>query len=202
MEMLVAVTARKGRNMYTWRVTKYNPVFRDENGVFLRDDWTSVADIGNVLQSNHGQPVTVEAYLSVEDAYIGAIQAFLEGLDVPALHVSHLEKKQKRRQVQRMKQERKMYPALYREEMLPHFLALEDGQSILRGDLTPLCRLILREYVWCKLEAGRSLFVHFGWDYSMYIGATAPCEHTLEGVRQSGLFVEPIIASPYSEDKE
>lgn len=187
--------------MYTWRVTKYNPLFRDENGGFHRDDWTSVADIGKALQSNHGQPVTVEEYLSVENAYIGAIQAFLEGLDVPALYVSHLEKNQKRRYVQRMKQERQMYPTLYGEEMLSRFLALEDGQSILRDDLAPLCRLILREYAWCKLEAKHSLFVHFGWDYYMYIGATAPCEHILEGVRQSGLFVEPIIASPYSEDE-
>jgi len=55
--------------MYTCRVTKYNPLFRDKNGQYLRDDWTSIADIGKILQSNNAQPVTVEDYLSIEDTY-------------------------------------------------------------------------------------------------------------------------------------
>ncbi|HTK10997.1 MAG TPA: hypothetical protein VL485_27740 [Ktedonobacteraceae bacterium] len=185
--------------MEIWRITKYNPLFRNEKGVFLRDDWTSVADIGKSSQSNHGQPITVEEYLAVEDAYVGAIQAFLEELDLPSLQVSHLENAQREREIQRMKQEREMYPMLHREEMLSRFLALEDGQFIQRTDLAPLCRLILREYVWCKLKAGSSLFVHFGRDYYMYIGAAIACTHALAHVRQSGLFAEPIVASPYSE---
>lgn len=28
--------------MYSWRITKYNPIFRDESGVYLEDEWTSI----------------------------------------------------------------------------------------------------------------------------------------------------------------
>jgi hypothetical protein len=43
------------------------------------------------------------------------------------------------------------------------------------------------------------MFVHFGWDYYMYIGATEICEPATQRVRQSGLFVEP-MASLYNEE--
>ncbi len=31
---------------FMWRVTKYNPTFRDENGTYIKDEWTSFSDIG------------------------------------------------------------------------------------------------------------------------------------------------------------
>ena len=33
-------------SMYGWRITKYNPAFRDERGAYLKDEWTSVSDVG------------------------------------------------------------------------------------------------------------------------------------------------------------
>jgi hypothetical protein len=186
--------------MYTWRITKYNPLFRDENGHFLRDDWTSIADIGKILQSNHGQPVTVEDYQSSEDAYIETITTFMKELHVQSLQISYLEKNQKITRVKdRIKQEREKYPLLYREDLLPLWRTLKAGQQLDGQELMLVCRLTLRGYLWCKLEAPTHMFVHFGWDYYMYIGATETCERATQRARQSGLFVEP-MASPYSEE--
>lgn len=33
--------------MAAYRVTKYNPMYRDREGRFLRDDWTSASEISS-----------------------------------------------------------------------------------------------------------------------------------------------------------
>ena len=53
--------------------------------------------------------------------------------------------------------------------------------------------------MWCELEsADRDVFVHWGYDYYMYLGAAVECPQVLERARDRGLFVEP-FASPYRE---
>lgn len=84
---------------YTWRFTKYNPLFRDENGRFLQNDWTSLAEVGKTLAGNNDQFVSVEEYLSLEKNYIEAILTFMRALHISALQVSALEKNNKTSQV-------------------------------------------------------------------------------------------------------
>lgn len=48
------------RNQY--RVTKYNPSLRDDDGVFLREDWTPHFDVGRVF---NGVPLSESSYLDV-----------------------------------------------------------------------------------------------------------------------------------------
>jgi hypothetical protein len=49
-------------------------------------------------------------------------------------------------------------------------LDLKQGAVLGLGDIERICRLNLREALWCKLEDEGGQFVHFGWDYYMYIG--------------------------------
>jgi hypothetical protein len=35
--------------MASYRVTKYDPSKRDENGRYMGDDWTSVSDVGQIV---------------------------------------------------------------------------------------------------------------------------------------------------------
>ena len=37
--------------MNHWRVTKYNPQYRNRKGVYTKEEWTEVADIGNSNKS-------------------------------------------------------------------------------------------------------------------------------------------------------
>ena len=52
--------------MFVFRVTKYNPAYRDRRGSYLRDEWTSGDNIGRVFT---GEVLTPDAYQRVEDVY-------------------------------------------------------------------------------------------------------------------------------------
>jgi uncharacterized protein YydD (DUF2326 family) len=34
------------------RTTKYNPEFRNDQGYYIKDEWTAVSDIGNIFDRN------------------------------------------------------------------------------------------------------------------------------------------------------
>ena len=56
-------------SMLEFRVTKYDPAHRDARGVFTREEWTSVSDIGRRFEAG----VLGEAeYRRVEGAYATA----------------------------------------------------------------------------------------------------------------------------------
>ncbi len=74
------------------------------------------------------------------------------------------------------------------------------GQQVTQKEVADIARLVLRESLWCKLESDR-MFVHFGYDYYMFIGSTEPCESTIKKIEKLGLFVEK-FESPYLEEIE
>ena len=75
--------------MIKYRITKYNPKFRDKNGVYLKDEWTSYDDIGQI---RNYKEVAVEEYLNTEEKYIKAILSLLNEKKVNGLIISDLEK--------------------------------------------------------------------------------------------------------------
>jgi hypothetical protein len=40
------------------------------------------------------------------------------------------------------------------------------------------------------------VYVHFGWDYYMYLGIPIHCPNALSYAKEKGIFVEPFV-SPY-----
>jgi hypothetical protein len=159
--------------MHYFRVTKYDPAFRTAAGAYAKDEWTSFSDVG---RSFCGLTLSREEYLRVESAYVEAAASFLAEDQAPELRVVGLEIRG------------------------DHPSAPVEGSLVAQGDLAAVCRSILRGEFWCKLEAdGR--FVHFGWDYYMYLGVTRPCERAISKAKSLGLFVED-FASPYLDDEE
>ena len=59
---------------------------------------------------------------------------------------------------------------------------------------------VLREELWCRLEGDRG-FVHFGFDYYMYVGVASACPEAQRLAAQLGLFVEE-MRSPYHPEDE
>ena len=151
--------------MKQFRITKYDPQFRDAAGVYTRDEWTSYSDIG--------KNVSREEYEKIESAYIETAVRFLKEQGIVELKVTNLEN--------------------HEERALP--ASLSDGSSIETESLAPIFRGILREEFWAKLEA-KAAFVHFGWDYYMYIGVPDVPMHAADYAARSGLFVEE-CQSPY-----
>ncbi len=62
-----------------------------------------------------------------------------------------------------------------------------------------IARLILRSYFWCILRS-EDIFVHFGYDYYMYIGCKKKCCDVIKTIEKTGLFVEP-FESPYNKEE-
>lgn len=146
--------------MNQYRVTKYNPLNRAPNGVYLLDEWTDFSDIGKTFAGN---VFTAEEYKIVEDNYIGMCLAIWEKSGCPKLSIHSIE--------------------IYDEcAAVPQ--NVEKPQQ-----LTMVIQEILENQVWAKLECCK-LFFHFGWDYYMYIGTDMDRTVLEDCAWQFHLFVE------------
>ena len=63
------------------------------------------------------------------------------------------------------------------------------GEIVPISELREVVRRILREEFWCRLE-GSGSYMHFGWDYYMFIGAKQDCPGAKSLAESLGLFVE------------
>jgi hypothetical protein len=157
------------RNQY--RITKYDPSFRDDDGAFRREDWTSYSDVGHVF---NGITLSESEYLRVEAAYLFAIEACLHDANIESLFLTGLENS--------------------RQTKLPKFV--QDKASLTVTQCINFARFVLRDLAWGKLILPGRAYVHFGYDYYMYLGLPSHCRDAIAAVSQRGLFVEP-FRSPY-----
>jgi hypothetical protein len=172
--------------MFCYRITKYNPKYRDSGGAYLRDEWVLYSDIGKNFQ---GITLDYDMYLKIESAYINAILTFMEYLNLDRLCINKRDSY------------RNASHTAYIRKYFPDTTVLRDGACFDKAAVTHISRLILREKLWCKLEA-ESMYVHFGWDYYMYIGSSKKCSRAVSAIKKTGLFVEVLRASPYDDDDE
>lgn len=156
--------------MLKFRITKYDPQYRDASGAYTHDDWTSYSDVG---QAQAGEVLSLDEYQRVEGAYIDVAVRFLREAGVSEMVVRGFENSGNK-------------STFIREGAV---LTLEQAAEVIRG--------ILREEFWCRLEAGSS-YVHVGWDFYMYIGVPSECPSAQAAAKQHGLFVEA-FASPFAK---
>ena len=171
---------------FRWRITKYNPAFRNKKGHYLPDDWTFFAQVGETID---GKLLTFQGYLHAENTYVDAMMRFLTGVGIaelivtnyvsPALSLTHVD-------------ESKLQDITLRPT------DIWSGKAIGGSELEEVIRLILREVTWCKLEKPSSFYLHFGWDYYMYVGSAFRPEQAIKDIQGMGLFVEE-CTSPYLE---
>ena len=171
--------------MYCYRITKYNPKFRDHTGAYKKDDWISFSDIGKSFEN---KVLSAEGYLNTEEAYIEAISLFMDESRINALKVILLSKHK----------EPNKNDVWYSSSLLETYQSVSDDTMIEKPVALHVARLDLREYIWCKLESEK-MFVHFGYDYYMYIGSAKKPIHIIPQIEALGLFVEKIDESPYMQ---
>lgn len=168
--------------MFCYRITKYNPVQRSAAGSYERNDWTSFSDIGKTYE---GEVLTYEKYKTIENAYINTIEAFMICSKTTAMHIKELEKHSS-----------PIQSAFYTQEMLNMYDTVNNNMAVELPNINIIAQLALREDLWCKLESN-NMYVHFGYDYYMYIGCAHPCHGAIEVATKAGLFVE-LQSSPYT----
>ena len=158
--------------MFKYRVTKYDPRKRDNEGRYLAEEWTMYSQVGQVIA---GRELTVEEYSRIETAYIKAAMNFLAECGVDALTIRGLENIAGHR---------------------PDSFELREGTRISGDSLYEALRGLLREEFWCRLEGEHGYYIHVGWDYYMYVGVPCVPSASIEATQADGLFVES-FESPY-----
>lgn len=171
--------------MIELRVAKYDPSMRLETGRYLGDEWTSVSDIGGIF---NGKVLTLDEYFSVEGEYVSAVVQFMQIAGVRRLTVSGLELHGCDR-----------LPLPLREDCDRSFASIQEGQTVESPAITDIVRLALREAIWCRLFGDKAFYVHFGYDYYMYIGYDGDWD--LVKQVSTSLCIEP-FESPYHEQME
>lgn len=177
---------------YQWRITKYNPNFRDARGAYLREDWTSLYDIEKIYNQ---EVFTITEYSRVEEMYVEAIIYFLDSLALDSVQIIDLYRNKDKLVV------KTKYASLYTEKMFELYRTVCDEQFVGKDEVVILSKLALREDLGLKFYFNKDIFVHFGYDYYMYIGTNQRCSKVVEFITRLGLFIEYWI-SPYHQEEE
>lgn len=172
--------------MYCFRITKFNPQNRDKNGYYKKNEWTSFSDIGEEFE---GVELTLDSYLFCENAYINAITTIMTGNNLNSIRIETLEKN-----------DYTNFSDLTEINVKKYFESLKNNMNVSKSEVNLVARLVLREMMWCKLVCER-MYVHFGYDYYMYIGSEKQLENELSIITNNGLFVEKML-SPYMQDDD
>jgi hypothetical protein len=89
-------------------------------------------------------------------------------------------------------------PAALVAETAEHSRRVLEGAEIRGQEMDWVVRLALREALWCRLEGACNFYVHFGYDYYMYVGSenvdAPPARLPL------GIYAEP-MDSPYQGEE-
>ena len=134
---------------------------------YVVDDWTSFSDIGKRFNNVE---LTYEKYLKTETAYIDCCIDLLSKAQIPVLSVEQAES--------------------YSDAInIPSKIS-----SII--ELRKFMTACLREQCWFKLT-NEKFFIHFGYDYYMYVGTALPSDVVEQTAIKYGLFGE-LFPSPYN----
>ena len=153
--------------MFSYRICKYNPQYREKDGTYTIDEWTEFSDIGKIFC---GKMLTDAEYFQIENNYISCIISILKKNNLLALRIDNLEN--------------------YRN------VAWENEESVPINMLSHLLRDCLINNCWCKLS-GADFYVHFGYDFYIYIGCLLPPSEVTLICFDNNLFCEQ-IDSPYN----
>ena len=156
-------------------------MYRNKDGSYQKDDWTSVGDVGRIYE---GDAFTYNMYLLFENAYISAIRTVMKLNNIKSFNLQSLEKK-----------EVYDYPDISKNNTIDYISGLSEGYTINYRNIDFIAKLILRELLWGKF-VNKNMFVHFGYDYYMYIGSRKDLGVESKIISEMGLFVEE-MESPY-----
>jgi hypothetical protein len=165
-----------------WRISKYDPAFRDENYVYQREEWTSAADIGSTFNS---ATLDEETYLATETAHVEAVRAFMVDAGVAALAVTSFEPPSEEDYVYLQK-----LPLPDTRELAHRMRQVREGDEFSGEQLDRLLRLLVRRVFWCRLVHSAPFTVDVGEYLYVSIGTVADSTRAIARTRELGLFVE------------
>lgn len=170
---------------YQWRITKYNPIFRNNQGHYTKLlEWTSPSHIGKNI---YGRTFTLEEYGNVETAYIDTIMKFLEVNNIKSLRILNMT------YIDIDKD-----PVLYDKGL--DNLQLKNDQEVSVEHIRLISKMVLRGFIYCNFIC-TDFFVHFGDEYYMFIGTNNYQEEPLKFAEEQNLFVEEMVSPFYIQEE-
>ena len=171
--------------MSRYRISKYDPLLRDERGNFIGEDWTSFSDIG---KKYNGIVLTNLQYADVEAKYIDAITTILHHCQINTMIVEGLEKQFS---ASALKKLLGRYNLQFTQQDAKFVSQIKNG---LRLDMTGIKKtvmLVLRDCCWCELlsETGE-VKIEFGYDYYVYLQGVNIDANTIASFRSEGIYIE------------
>lgn len=167
----------------SWRssavlISKYNPVFRDEKGVYTKEEWVSFFQIGKKFDDGI---LSFAEYEAIEKKYINAALLFFEFHSCHDVVIRRLEKK-----------EIWDYDYSDKHELIALYNKLTENYICSRENLPLLLMLIFRELVWAELHCFdcKDIVLRFGYDFYMYFNSNIIMDKLFSRIIDLGLFVE------------
>ena len=157
--------------MQQWCVCKYDPVHRDTFGRYLKDEWTSVSDIGSTFEDGL---LTRESYIEVEHRYLALVEALMNRLGVPHMMGRHLSR-------YRFQSQLDSEPPTKRSNK-----DVLDPPETIR-----MVRDLLRENYWCRLVYKRRLWIAPGYDFYLHFACDELRLDELKQLAGAGLDIQP-----------
>ena len=172
--------------MYKYRISKYDPQYRDQKGAYCREDWTSYSDIGQIY---NGKLFSKDDYIKTETLYCNAVLNILKINNVNELVLDNLELNFSCDEMKQMLQSKGLDLSMKAEMAIN---SLKNGDKISISELPLYLKLILRECFWCELtDAASSKRIGFGFDYYIYLySESILSEELIKIYKQEGLFIE------------
>jgi len=169
--------------MNRYRLSKYNPKYRDEYGNYTRQEWTAISDIDEI-------GVFSQEYLNVENNYIKAIIIILEYFEIEKLYVMQLEKDDN---VLSDNEIIKEYGQYFSQEMRECILCVQEGEELSKEKIEDVLKLTLREVIWCVLYSRTTHFViKPGFDFYINIICMELPKKVIEEINKLEIFIEEV----------
>ncbi|MDJ1484427.1 hypothetical protein QNI16_28270 [Cytophagaceae bacterium YF14B1] len=169
-----------------WRISKYNPIYRNENGAYTKDEWTSYSDIGRIYEES---VFTKEEYLETEGRYIKVITEILRLCNTQQVVVIACEK------FTTVQTKALIYKKMLENDpaLITIFENFELDKVYSMDEMKNILILNLRECVWSRLLSDNGICeIGFGYDYYAYVGFSTfdlPLKQINESIFKNGLFI-------------
>lgn len=173
--------------MKKYRISKYDPQFRNDNGFYEKEEWTSYSDIGKIYE---GRVMQTEDYLNIEKQYCNVIISILEQCHVDSLIICDLELYSAWNDIRKQFQKKGLRPENIQKEIVK---TIRDGKRIAAKSLEEYFKLILRECFWCAfIDENKTVRVEFGYDYYAYVFCSTIREEYIIECKRKGIFIEQL----------
>lgn len=169
-------------NLVKYRITKYDPMLRNQKGAYIGNDWTSIYDFGDAVRQT-----TLQSYYDIETAYIDTYMEILISKKVSYLTLNHVEIVS---DIQECIEKLKTLNVKLSTTQIELLRTIRDGCQFALNEFPDIFKLVMRELIWCDLcNCFENIIIEFGYDYYTYITCQIIDENIIEYAHSKGIYI-------------